>query len=238
MLVALALIYKGHPDEDGYTGMNVQWWGILGLIGWAYLACALIYLFAKGNLKFIWVAFAVFLIFHVTVHTVYDGFKLWAIYDASSVCLIMAGVVMSMLYAKYAHAVNRFITGCLLSGAALIAIGLLIRPYSGGISKIYSTPAWVFICTGISVLVYVLFIYLVDLKGCLNWFKLISAAGTATLTCYLIPYLTFFGMRLLHVNYPDSFYDGWLAILRSFAMAFLVILIANGLYKRNLSLKL
>lgn len=238
MLVILALIYKGHPDEDGYTGMSVQWWGILGLIGWAYLVCTLVYLITKGNLKWMIAATIAVFIFNITAHTIWDGFKLLAIYDGSNACLIMAGVVVSMLYTRHADGANRFMAMGIIGGAVLIGAGLLIRPYSGGISKIYSTPAWVLICTGISILVYVLFIYMVDLKGRQNWFKIISAAGTATLTCYLIPYLTFFGMRLVHLNYPDSFYYGWVAIARSFAVAFLVIFIANWLYKKNLTLKL
>ena len=31
--------------------MQARWWGILGLIGWAYMACAIIYLIARDNLK-------------------------------------------------------------------------------------------------------------------------------------------------------------------------------------------
>lgn len=47
ILLFLAFIYKGGPNGEGW--MTTQWWGILGLIGWAYLANALIYLYTKGN---------------------------------------------------------------------------------------------------------------------------------------------------------------------------------------------
>ena len=44
-LLVFLVIYKdihGMPFRHG-------WWGILGLIGWAYLPCALAYLFLKGD---------------------------------------------------------------------------------------------------------------------------------------------------------------------------------------------
>jgi predicted acyltransferase len=44
LLLYLAFIFRG--GEDGHlVRMAPQWWGILGLIGWTYLGCALIYLF-------------------------------------------------------------------------------------------------------------------------------------------------------------------------------------------------
>ncbi len=40
----------GKGGDNGELWMTTQWWGILGLIGWAYLLNALVYLYAKGNL--------------------------------------------------------------------------------------------------------------------------------------------------------------------------------------------
>ena len=47
-LVALAFLYRS-TDATGLVQLRPQWWGILGLIGWAYLVASLIYLFASGN---------------------------------------------------------------------------------------------------------------------------------------------------------------------------------------------
>jgi hypothetical protein len=46
-LLILAFIYRG--GENGDIRFETHWWGILGLIGWAYLASALITVFAKNN---------------------------------------------------------------------------------------------------------------------------------------------------------------------------------------------
>ncbi len=40
ILVVLAFIYKGGTADDPQW-MRPHWWGILGLIGWAYLVCAM-----------------------------------------------------------------------------------------------------------------------------------------------------------------------------------------------------
>ena len=46
----MAFLYKGEHHNHVIVGMRPQWWGILGLIGWGYLTCALIYLITNGKL--------------------------------------------------------------------------------------------------------------------------------------------------------------------------------------------
>jgi hypothetical protein len=48
ILIVLAFLYKGERQGE-VIGLRTHWWGILGLIGWAYLTCALVYLFTKGK---------------------------------------------------------------------------------------------------------------------------------------------------------------------------------------------
>ena len=47
VLFFLAMIYEG--GGSGEYWMRPQWWGILGLIGWAYLVNAFIFLLSRGN---------------------------------------------------------------------------------------------------------------------------------------------------------------------------------------------
>ena len=46
-LLLLAWTYRG--GEGGSEGMKPRWWGILGLIGWAYLFSCIIYQLFKGK---------------------------------------------------------------------------------------------------------------------------------------------------------------------------------------------
>jgi heparan-alpha-glucosaminide N-acetyltransferase len=235
ILLLMAFLYVG---SDG-NSMQPHWWGILGLIGWGYLVCALIYFFAKGNMTAIIIAFLVFAAINILDHGKWLHMHLWVIKDGSTEFSIMAGAIVSVWYAKM---VKKGFNAALwlwmfVAGCAAIAVGFLLRPYTDGISKIRATPAWILICIGISVLVFELMICLVDYKGKKNWFKLIWPAGTATLTCYLIPYLQVGFYKLVGFRYPHVLNYGWGGFLRSWAVAFIVVIIGGFLEKRKLKLK-
>jgi heparan-alpha-glucosaminide N-acetyltransferase len=228
-LALMALIYRGGSPLEPH-GMRPSWWGILGIIGWAYLVCATLFLVVKGKLPALLVIYAVFLLVNILFHGGWLTYDIPLIGDGGSVTLIMGGAVISSLHLKGKHIAAY--------GVLMIAAGFLLRPYTGGISKIHSTPAWVLICSGISVLMFSLMIWLVDVKGKMNWFNVIRPAGTSTLTCYLIPYLLYSIFALVHFEFPVVLSEGIPGLLRSLALAFIVILIVGWLEKKKLRLKI
>jgi len=241
ILIAMAIIYKGGERHSAETHwMRPEWWGILGIIGWSYLICAFAYFLVKGNFTGVIIAFLVFMGFNIVDHGLHLKLNIIGIYDGSSISLVLAGTVISMWYARMVSKgfntkvwVALFAAGCLV-----IAAGFLIRPYTEGISKIRATPSWIFICTGISILVFESMIYLVDCKHKKNWFSLIWPAGTATLTCYLIPYLQIGLYNLFGFQYPDFLNYGWGGFFRSWAVAFVVVIIGGFLERKHLKLKI
>jgi heparan-alpha-glucosaminide N-acetyltransferase len=238
IVATMAYLFKGGNAENP-KGLEPQWWGILGIIGWAYLFAATTYLLTKGKFAFLLPAFIVFALINITNHMDLLHLDLWMIGDASSITLMLGGAVISTLYTIFigkGKDQNLWIL-LTMAGISSILFGFIIRPYAGGISKIYSTPAWVFICMGITILVFELLIFIVDFKGKKNWFTLISPAGTSTLTCYLIPYLLYSLFSLINFNYPHYFNYGVGGIIRSFFIAFVVIRIVAFLEKRSLRLK-
>jgi heparan-alpha-glucosaminide N-acetyltransferase len=267
MLVAMAVIYKGGEDGE-VRGMEPSWWGILGLIGWSYLVCALIFFAVKGKLNSLIVAWvilaAINILAHCTLKIKIDHHAsmvsiagnditgsflanaivflkpLWIIHDASTMTLTMGGVVISGIYAKLVEQgkTQRIWATLAIVGILLLVAGFAIRPYAEGISKIRSTPAWVFICSGITTLAFLILIYVVDVKGKIKAFKWIKPAGTSTLTCYLIPYFQVFILELLHINYPSVINNGLPGLLRSFLTAVLIILFVGLLEKKRLRLKI
>jgi predicted acyltransferase len=238
ILVVLAVLYKGGTPAEP-KGLDPAWWGILGIIGWAYLVCAGVYLLAKGNFTALVAALILLIAINLGVHSKLINIKIWVIKDGASASLMMFGVVTSLLYAKIVTAGNYkklWITFSSL-GVALIVLGFIVRPYTQGISKIHSTPAWVFICTGLGILLFELFIWLIDIEHKQNWFNIIKPAGTSTLTCYLIPYFIVAIFHMIHFKYPWFLNYGTGGIIRSFAMSFIVIIITGFLEKRRLRLK-
>jgi len=240
LLVAMAVVYKGGNGSQ-VQGMRPSWWGILGIIGWAYLICALLYVLVKGNVWAVVACWAAFVIVNILFHTVIKtDWRPLAIKDGSSAALVMGGVAVSLIYARLVqHDKPRRVWLVLaIIGIALIAAGFALRPYTQGISKIRSTPAWVFICSGITTLVFLMLIYWVDQRGHKDLFSWIRPAGTSTLTCYLLPYFQVGLFELLHITYPRLFNFGITGLLRSFITSFILILLTGLLEKKHLRLKL
>jgi heparan-alpha-glucosaminide N-acetyltransferase len=238
LLGLMAYLYKG-GDPNNPVWMRPEWWGILGIIGWAYLSCALVYLLVKGNLYFLFIALAALLTLNIGLNTGAFDFNLWVIGDASSASLVMIGTITGVIYQKLS-AQNKFSRLWMImvsAGGLLILAGFLIRPYAAGISKIRATPAWVFICAGISMLVFVLIIWLVDINRRAQWFRIIRPAGTSTLTCYLLPYILYAIFTLTHFSYPAFLNEGAGGIIRSFAIGFFVIAIVGLMERRRIRLK-
>jgi heparan-alpha-glucosaminide N-acetyltransferase len=238
MLIVLALIFRSTDPEN--PTMDTSWWGILGIIGWSYLVCALIYLLTRGRLWMLTTAFVVFLTINICLHAHLMHGWLWIIGDASAVTLTMGGILISELYAWLSEhgKTGRIWAIFTTSGVAAIILGFVLRHHTGGISKIKSTPAWVLVCSGITILVFELLIYLVDIKGKKDWFKWIRPAGTSTLTCYLIPYYQYFLLKLCHIRYPDFIDNGLIGLLRSAVTALLIVLLVGVMEKRHLRLKI
>ncbi|NIG54792.1 DUF5009 domain-containing protein [Chitinophaga sp. Cy-1792] len=239
VLIAMAMCYSGGTG-DHLHGMEQSWGGILGIIGWAYLVCATLFLLLQGRFAGVSVILVCFLLINIGTHGGWLHIQLPVIGDAASVALIMAGVWASQLYTRLREQGRINSLWLLFAGIGIVAIaaGFLLRPYTEGISKIRSTPAWVLICTGIAVLVFELLIWITDVRGKNAWYKLIKPAGTSTLTCYLIPYLLYAVFELTGFRYPDFLSQGVGGILRSFAVALLVIILVGFMEKKHLRLKI
>jgi len=243
ILVCLAIVYKGERHGE-VVWLRPQWWGILGLIGWGYLTCSLIYLFSNGKLSVLMAALIFFVLYNTLNQTsLLDSAThvlkyLWPINSGSEVSFIMSGIIISVLYKhNIQNKKSNFLLLLLVLSIIMIGFGFLVRPF-GGISKIHATPSWFGICTGISIFVFALLIFIVDVKGKANWFNIIKPAGTSTLTCYLLPYFLYSFMEVLNINYPDFFNESVGGILRSFIVAFVVIFITGLLTKRHIRLKI
>ena len=239
LLIACVFLYKGGTAEEP-EGMSPAWWGILGIIGWAYLVCDFVFLITKGKLGLLLPVLAVFIAINILKHMDLLPFKIMVIGDASSVTLVMLGIVVSVLYGTLAgKGKDALLWGLFIAiGVGLIAVGFIVRPYADGISKIRATPAWVFICAGIGTLVFTLLIWLIDMQGKQSWCNAIRPAGTSTLTCYLIPYLLYSVYSLIHFKYPAFMAYGAGGIFKSFLVAFVIIILVGFMERKRLRLKI
>ena len=239
LLLLMAFIYKSDAVSGGES-MEPQWWGILGILGWTYLVCAIIYYFFRNNFYFLLVCFLLFSTINIAEHNGLLENKLFLIGDASAVTLTFGGLIISTFYNKLLHRKNiqNFCFILIISGITLLLFGFLLRPFTEGISKIRSTPSWVFISMGAAILFLVIFIYLIDEVKKINLFKSIRPAGTSTLTCYLMPYFWIYLLELFHINVPAIFNTGIMGIIRSLIVSYLLIWLVGKMERKNLVLKI
>lgn len=241
-LLTLAYIYRGGPD-DAIRTFGPQWWGILGLIGWAYLVSGLVAVFAKNSFYIILGAWVFFSILSMVSHAglIPDAFSFIpsAIRGGTLVGLTMGGVLTSMIFRYYRERQdNKTLTFILLAFAALlIGLSVVTRPY-WGLAKLGATPAWLFLCSAFTILGFVAIYWIADVYKKDHWFDIVKPAGTATLLCYLIPYFAYFTTRALGINLPDFMLEGGVGLLKSFLFALLCVLITGGLIKAGLRMKL
>ncbi len=241
-LVVLAYLYRGGAD-DAIHRFAPQWWGILGLIGWAYLVSGLVAVFAKNNFYAVlgaWLFFAVLsMVSHAGLLPGFLNFIPDAIRGGTLAGLTLGGVVTSMIF-RYYHDkkdnIGLTITFLLLAGF-LIGLSVITRPY-WGLAKLGATPAWLFLCSAFTILGFLAVYWIADINRKENWFNIIRPAGTATLLCYLIPYFSYFTIRGLGVHLPDFMLNDGVGLFKSFLFALLCAQITGLLIRGGVRMKL
>jgi len=245
ILAIIAAVYKGNSPH-GIIYMQPHWWGILGLIGWAYFACATITLLFDEKLIVLIAFFIFFVLFNsVVIHNPALFSDLWkntigslGLGNASNSSITILGVVCAVFYRRYINQTRKIEMILIFIAIILFVFGFATRPM-WGISKIRATPSWTTICSAISILVFAFLIFLVDKKGKENLFKLIKPAGTSTLTCYLLPYLhEAIFLSLIGIHLPLIMRTGWAGVIKSLVFALVIVLITGWLEKRRLRLKI
>ena len=244
LLVAMCVLYKS--TDPAHPWLHLTWWGILGLIGWSYLLCALIYYYSNGVLWVQAAAWLFFMFFNIDFHFGMLQFLspiqkyVWIAGNGAMQAFTMAGVFVSVLYIRLSQSkeLKLLWVAMILMAVILFNLGFIVRYFSGGISKARDTPSWVLICTGISLVVYAFFVFLVDIKQKYSLFKVIEPAGTGTFMCYLIPFLIYPLYQMTNFGYPDYFEQGTGGLIRCFIFSFVIVWLTGLLQKLNIRLKI
>lgn len=239
ILMYLAFIYKG-GNANETTWMKPHWWGILGLIGWAYLFNATLYLLFRKHIIVIGSCFILLFLLNIQEFNYFQhipSFKI--VVSASNHMLVMGGVLSTALYMhfKEKNQINKFLVLISSFGLLFIVLGFTLRPFFI-LSKNLATPSWTTICIGIGLLLMALLYLIIDqfkFKGLANS---ISPAGTSTLTCYLIPYFIYPIMALVDIKLSYFLTTGMTGILSSLLFSWAIIQGVGYFEKKNIRLKI
>ncbi len=242
ILIVLYFLYR-KGSEDKLMGMTPSWWGILGLIGWAYLYSVVIYMGSKRLL--VPVLGMAFLLMMMVLGIQGEELSLpaclsWLSGQAGNFChtfITLIGIIVSLLLLDQVNNSTKLqkIRNILFMAVLLAIGGYFVRSF-GGISKIYATPSWALFSCSICCIVYVLLFWIVDVNGQQKWFTILKPAGENPLLTYILPFIFY---AIAGFNYlPDIFNSGLLGFIRAILFSLFILFVAGVLTRKGIRLHL
>ena len=245
ILIGMFLSFSGKSYDGQEIGFETHWWGILGLIGWVYLIAGSAFLFIKNSLVGVFVAFFVCLALNIisSFGIPYNIFSWqsdhWIPGSGGLQALTFGGVIVSLFLIENRNKDNikrLYITLCCF-GLISLSSGLLLRNYFV-LNKNLGTPTWILVSLSTAVFLFIFLHWLSDVKKILAWYKYINIAGTATLTCYLIPYFYYSLRTLSGIVLPEFLLTGFIGLTKSLIYSLIIVGICWGLKQIKIQLKI
>jgi hypothetical protein len=244
-LVYLLVIYRsGTAENPGW--LITSWWGILGLIGWGYLAAAITYLFFSSKLLKTTVVLLVFMILNILslkgLTGIFDPIKpvFGILIQGNTPSIVITGLLISLIFSKLQLGNYKKLIVVIVSlGLISILLGFVLRNWFI-ISKTMATPSWSMICNGISMILFAVIFLIADVWKKTKWASIFKPAGQNSLTTYLAPDILYY--MIWGLSLPILFYkqdeNQLLAVAGSLAWAVCMVLFAALLSKMKIRLKL
>lgn len=192
------LVFKFRSGQMVNNGSLITgWWGILGLIGWGYLVTALIYLFVRDNILNTVIALLFFLALNILSKlNLLDSLNsvkpvLGVIIEGNVPFIVISGLLITLILRKLSPDYRKTILTIAALGILCIIAGFVLRKWFI-ISKIRATPSWGFICNGISMLLFALLYWIIDIKKITKWSFFLKPAGENSLTTYIAPDMIYY----------------------------------------------
>jgi heparan-alpha-glucosaminide N-acetyltransferase len=256
LLLVLVVIFRGQGADGRVTALQTSWWGILGMIGWCYLAGSLLFLACRGDRTVLAGAVGLMTALYIGArHGALDflgpvnGVLNVGSLFGSHAAIVTAGMLAGSVFlpsggVEAPRARTRFLA---LLGAALVLAGYILRPLHG-FSKIQGTESYALAAAGICDLVFLLFYLGLDvLKKGRAAAALIRPAGRNPLLAYLLPGLignaaglagTLLGADVARVFWPAFDRGGLAGMLNAAVMTVIVLALTALAGRAGLVLKL
>jgi heparan-alpha-glucosaminide N-acetyltransferase len=250
-MVALAFMFRGDQGKRIITlsplAIHTEWYGILGLIGWAYLVGSVVYLTFRANAVALLGCVVLLLgLYPADRAGLFDGVwlgrylgigEMLGAHPSITVAgLLLASILVPIEKPSRARTVRftlLFVLG--FAAAALLLSGLY------GINKNQATPSWCLWACAITAALWLILHGLCDGATAPRLAKVLAVAGQNVLLAYLISEMLPSLLDLLHLgNAYDALAGGSLftAIARSAGCAIVILCVTAGLNRAGFRLKL
>jgi len=242
MLVLIALYFLYVQEETGKIGMTPKWWGILGLIGWAYLFTVIYYWLVNGNL-WAMIAFLIFCIVMNSLNLTENSFvqnTSWLSFVAGHLthaALAAAGIIISLLFfdRKIESKINWPVIGFIIF---FLAVGFSLRPFFG-ISKIQGTPSWTMLSAGICSILFYFLYWLMEIKTHTRWSDFFMPAAANPLLIYILPGVIYYFNQAFNFHIiPDYFTEGVPGIVWALLFSVIMLFVMKILNKYKIQMQL
>jgi predicted acyltransferase len=255
VLVILVVAFRGQGEDGRVTMLQTSWWGILGMIGWCYLAASLLYLACRGNRVVLAGAVGLMTALYIGArHGALDflgpvnAFVNVGSLFGSHAAIVTAGALAGTVFLPGGdiQAPGRRVRFLGVLGAALLAGGFILRPLHG-FSKIRGTESYCLATAGICGLLFLLFYLGLDVLKGRKAAAFLVPAGRNPLLAYLLPGLigNAAGLlgALLHADigrilWPFHGAGGGLGMLNAAVMTAVVLFLTTVLSRAGLILRL
>lgn len=251
LLVWLAFAYRGAGDERIITlsplYIRTQWYGILGLIGWAYLVGSVVFLCFRRNRTALLGSMALLLcLFSADRGGLFNNFwlshyvgigSMLGAHPAITVGGILLGTILKTPDTASVAARARF-TGWMIAGCA--AAACLLHPLYG-INKNQATPSWCLWACAITAALWLIFYLIMDASASGRSLRSLALFGQNVLLAYLFHNMLYPTLDVLHLS---GFYGRIseinlaCAMGRSILIGVVILTVATGLNRLGFRLRL
>lgn len=199
LAIFVFLVFKfrsGQPENNG--SLITGWWGILGLIGWGYLVSAFTYVLCRESILKTSLIALFFLIMNMLsdwkllqfLNPLKPSFGI--IIEGNVPLIVLTGLIAGLIIQKISYKEFKKVIAIFIGiGILYLISGFVLRKWFI-ISKIQATPSWGMICSGISMLVFILLYWIADVKNKIRWAEFLRPAGENSLTTYIAPDILYY----------------------------------------------
>jgi len=214
---ATDVLFYGHVEN--WVWLRTGWWGILGLIGWAYLIVSVLTLLIGNRREWLMGALGLLMALHLATHDrgLFDRIvaKPWLGPAQGVFDVLSRGVQWVESYVSLGDALGSLaavtMAGCLLGSilrrdslvrshkdrlawASTFVVGLTIAGVLcdtfEGINKIGATPTWCFWSAALAGSVWIALYLIMDVAGFQVWSIVVRPAGANPLLAYFLHPIT------------------------------------------------
>ena len=247
IIAVMLVLFRGANESGDVVWMTTGWWGILGMIGWAYMAAGLSYLFLRK-----W--FAALLALPVLMTVLYMGifhgplgflnafnqyFRIGELLG-SHASIAAAGVIAGVLLCRAPSAIKKNAGWISLMGLVLYGAGSLLRPLHGA-NKDDGTAAYCLISAGIVALLFAAVYYLLENRRIMTLLNPVVVVGTNPLLAYFAPGVLWYATRATDSTqwiWPFYMQGGWLGGMNVVCVNIGVFAVVWFLTKRRFMIRL